>query len=220
MSDGPMTTPPTAGREVSHSSNTGEAILQAALELMEQRGYHATSMRDIAAAVDVRAAGIYHWFENKEAILVKLQDDFMHELTAEVVDAVARQSTPEARLAAAVRAHVRFHGLHTRAAFVTDSEIRALSEGNRAALIAKRDAYQQRFVGLIEDGVAAGAFTVPDVRVAAFALLLQCTGVALWFSPRGSLSLDEVTEIHIELALASLGTRRRSIATAIRATRP
>jgi TetR/AcrR family transcriptional regulator, cholesterol catabolism regulator len=215
-----MTTPHTADRDTGEPSNTGEAILEAALELMEQRGYHATSMRDIAAAVDVRAAGIYHWYESKEAILVKLQDDFMFELTTEVVAAIERQSTPEGRMAAAVGAHVRFHGLHTRAAFVTDSEIRALSARNRTLLIAKRDAYQQRFVGLIEDGVRSGAFTVPEVRVAAFAILLQCTGVALWFDPRGRLSLDEVTEIHIELALASLGARRRSIAAAVRATRP
>lgn len=186
---------------------------------MEQRGYHATSMRDIAAAVDVRAAGIYHWYESKEAILVKLQDDFMQELTAEVEAAIERQSSPEARLAAAVGAHVRFHGLHNRAAFVTDSEIRALSPRNRTLLLAKRDAYQQRFVGLIEDGVSAGAFTVTEVRVAAFAILLQCTGVALWFNPRGRLTLDEVTDIHVELALGSLGARRRSIAAAIRAIR-
>ncbi|HET9125085.1 MAG TPA: TetR/AcrR family transcriptional regulator [Solirubrobacteraceae bacterium] len=214
-----MTTPPAPAREVAHTSNTGEAILEAALELMEQRGYHATSMRDIAAAVDVRAAGIYHWYESKEAILVKLQDDFMHELTGEVEAAIERQSSPEARMAAAVSAHVRFHGLHTRAAFVTDSEIRALSAGNRKLLLDKRDAYQQRFVGLIEDGVSSGVFTVTEVRVAAFAILLQCTGVALWFNPRGRLTLDEVTDIHIELALGSLGARRRSIAAAIRATR-
>lgn len=215
-----MTASPTEGHDTHRSTNTGEAILDAALELMEQRGYHATSMRDIAAAVDVRAAGIYHWYESKEAILVKLQDDFMHDLTVEVEAAIERQSIPEARMAAAVGAHVRFHGLHTRAAFVTDSEIRALSARKRKLLIAKRDAYQERFVGLIQDGVGSGAFRVAEVRVAAFAILLQCTGVALWFDPKGRLSLDEVTEIHIDLALASLGARRRSIDAAIRVTRP
>ncbi len=214
-----MTTSPTEAHATHRSTNTGEAILDAALELMEQRGYHATSMRDIAAAVDVRAAGIYHWYESKEAILVKLQDDFMRDLTVEVEAAIERQSTPEARLAAAVGAHVRFHGLHTRAAFVTDSEIRALSARKRKLLLAKRDAYQDRFVGLIQDGVESGAFRMSEVRVAAFAILLQCTGVALWFDPKGRLSLDEVTEIHIDLALGSLGARRRSIDSAIRATR-
>ncbi len=204
---------------MSDSGNTGDAILEAAVGLFAKRGYHATSMREIAAAVDVRAAGIYHWYENKEAILIKLQDAFLADLTAEVIAAIAAQHRPDARLAAAVREHVVFHGLNTRSAFVTDSEIRALSPHNRAALIAKRDAYQDMFIRLIEDGVRAGVFTVSEVRIASYAILLECTGVALWFDPAGSRTLDEVAEIHVELVLGSVGASRRAIASAVRATR-
>jgi AcrR family transcriptional regulator len=199
---------------------TGEAILEAAVELFARRGYHSTSMRNIAEAVSVRAAGIYHWFPNKEAILVKLQDSFMVELTAVVVEATERQSRPEARMAAAVREHVAFHGLHSRAAFVTDSEIRALSDHNRHAIICKRDAYQQMFIDLIEAGVRSNVFTVSDVRIASYAVLLECTGVAMWFDPQGSRTLDDVADIHIELVLGSLGADRRVIQEAIMATRP
>jgi len=201
------------------SSNTGDAILDAAVELFALRGYHATSMRDIAAAVSVRPAGIYHWYESKEAILVKLQDSFLIDLTEVVVQAVDRHRRPESRFAAAVREHVVFHGLRSRAAFVTDSEIRALSPLNREALIARRDVYQDRFIDLIEAGVRAGVFAVSDVRIASYAILLQCTGVALWFDPAGSRSLDEVADIHIELVLGSLGANRRTVAAAVQATR-
>ena len=200
------------------AGNTGDAILDTAVELFAQRGYHATSMRDIADAVSVRAAGIYHWFPSKEAILVRLQDAFMEELTAVVVAAVECQKRPEARMAAAVREHVVFHGLHSRAAFVTDSEIRALSVVNRRAIVAKRDAYQEMFIELIEAGLAAGVFDVSDVRIASYAILLECTGVAMWFVPTGSRTLDEVADIHVELVLGSLGARRREIAGAIVAT--
>jgi AcrR family transcriptional regulator len=208
----------TAVPETDHSGNTGDAILEAAVELFARLGYHATSMRDIAAAVDVRAAGIYHWYESKETILIKLQDAFIADLTTEVLAAIERHRRPEARMAAAVREHVVFHGLNTQSAFVTDSEIRALSPRNRAALIAKRDEYQDLFVGLIENGVQAGVFTISEVRIAAYAILLECTGVALWFDPAGPRTLDEVAEVHIELVLGSLGASRRTIAAAIRAT--
>lgn len=204
---------------VEHSTNTGQAILQAAVELFDQRGYHASSMRDIAAAVDIRAAGIYHWFESKEAILIELQHAFIEDLSVEVLNAVDAQRGPSARLAAAVREHVVFHGLNSRAAFVTDSEIRALSPRNRAALIARRDAYQELFIGWIQDGVDAGVFDVSDVRIASYAILLESTGVALWFDRAGPRTLDEVAEIHIELVLGSLGTRKRTIQAAVRATR-
>ena len=111
---------------------TRDAINEAALELFAKRGYHATSMRAIATAADVQPAAIYHWYEGKEAILVQLQDEFMDELTGRVLAAVGRQDRPALKLAAAVREHVVFHGIHSRAAFVTDSEIRALTARPRS----------------------------------------------------------------------------------------
>lgn len=172
-------------------------------------------MRAIGAAAMVRPAAIYHWYPNKEAILVHLQDDFMDRLTEKVTAAVGGQDDPVLRLAAAVREHVLFHGLHRRAAFVTDSEIRALSEEPRRALIARRDDYQAAFNGWIRDGIRSGEMRTSDAHVATYAILLQCTGVALWFDPDGPLKLEEVAELHIELVLGSLQTSPEMIGRAI-----
>jgi len=184
---------------------TRDAIDRAAIELFALRGYHATSMRALAAAARVQPAAIYHWYPNKEAILVRLQDQFMDELTARVNAAVEPQERPALRLAAAVREHVVFHGLHRLEAFVTDSEIRALTDAARAALIRQRDNYQELFGELIRDGIRDGSLRCSDARVATYAILLQCTGVALWFDPSGPVRLDQVGELHIELVLGSLG---------------
>ncbi len=78
-----------------------------------------------------------------------------------MVEAVDRQRRPALRLAAAVWEHVVYHGIHRRAAFVTDSEIRALTEEPRRALIAKRDSYQEMFGGMIRDGVEDGSLRSP-----------------------------------------------------------
>ena len=172
-------------------------------------------MRAIAAEARVQPAAIYHHYASKEDILVGLQDDFMQRLTEQVVAALEQHERPALRLAAAVHAHVVFHGLHTRAAFVTDSEIRALNEARRAALIAKRDDYERMFSGMIRDGIRDGSLRTSDVHVATYAILLQCTGVALWFDPRGPLALEEVAELHVELVLGSLQASRELIAEAI-----
>jgi AcrR family transcriptional regulator len=198
---------------------TREAIHDAALELFARLGYHATSMRAIAAEARVQPAAIYHWYASKEEILVQLQDDFMERLTERVVAGMDQQKRPALRLAAAVREHVVFHGLHTRAAFVTDSEIRALKPEARAALIAQRDAYQRMFAELIRDGIRDGALRTSDVHVATYAILLQCTGVALWFDADGPLSLDQVAELHVELVLGSLQASGELIAEAIESGR-
>ena len=211
----PAALAPVEDRPVRRGEETRDAIHEAALDLFAELGYHATSMRAIAAAAEVQPAAIYHWYPSKEAILVQLQDDFMVDLTAEIETGMARQDTPALKLAAAVREHVVFHGIHRRAAFVTDSEIRALGDERRVALISKRDAYQATFADLIRDGIRDGSFTIPDARVAAYAILLQCTGVALWFNPAGQLSLERVAELHVELVLGSLGASRELIDEAI-----
>lgn len=194
---------------------TREAIHGAAVELFARRGYHATSMRAIASAARVQPAAIYHWYPSKEAILVQLQDDFMEQLTEKVVAAMDLQERPALRLAAAVREHVVFHGVHRQAAFVTDSEIRALTEGPRRALIAKRDDYQEIFSAMIRAGIRDGSLRASDAHVATYAILLQCTGVALWFDPRGPLKLEEVAELHVELVLGSLQASGELIAEAM-----
>jgi AcrR family transcriptional regulator len=212
-------TVPAPGRDGRSSSRRGPetrgAIHDAALELFARRGYHATSMRAIASAARVQPAAIYHWYPNKEAILVGLQDDFMAQLTAKLVAAMERQQSPALKLAAAVREHVVFHGIHSRAAFVTDSEIRALTKGPRDALIAKRDDYQEIFRELIQAGIADGSLHVSDADIATYALLLECTGVALWFDRKGPLALERVAEVHVELVLGSVGASGELIAEAV-----
>jgi AcrR family transcriptional regulator len=200
---------------VRRGPGTRDAIDSAALELFAQRGYHATSMRAIASAAEVQPAAIYHWYPGKEAILIGFQDDFMERLTSKVLEAVGRQSHPALRLAAAVWEHVVFHGIHRRAAFVTDSEIRALAPEPRRALIAKRDGYQEMFAAMIREGLEDGSLRVSEVSVATYAILLQCTGVALWFDPAGPLSLERVADIHVELVLGSVGAEPTLVADAI-----
>jgi AcrR family transcriptional regulator len=221
LADDPLTADrdggaPADGRSSSRRGpETREAIHEAAIELFARLGYHATSMRAIAAAARVQPAAIYHWYPSKEAILIRLQDDFMERLTERVLEAIGSHERPALRLAAAVREHVVFHGIHRRAAFVTDSEIRALTDGPRQALIAKRDEYQAMFSGMIRDGIRDGSLRASDAPVATYAILLQCTGVALWFDPGGPLTLEEVAELHVELVLGSLRATDALIAEAI-----
>jgi AcrR family transcriptional regulator len=176
-------------------------------------------MRAIAAAAGVQPASLYHWYPSKESILVGMQDAFMDGLEAELDAATADQPTPAHVLGAAVRAHVDFHGRHQRAAFVTDTEIRALEPAAQARLIARRDAYEKRIELPIRDGVAAGQLHCSAPKVATYAILLQCTGVALWFAPDGPMPLEAVADLHVELVLGSVGASRELIADVVAATR-
>jgi AcrR family transcriptional regulator len=187
----------------------------AALDLFARLGYHATSMREIAEAAGIQPAAIFHWYPYIEALLVHLQYDFMDRLTDKLEAAMAAEERAALKLAAAVREHVIFHGLNTRAAFVTDSEIRALGPEAKRRLIARRDAYQDIFIEATEGGVSAGSFRVTNSKVAMHSTLLACTGVALWVDPDGPLAQDEVAALQVELVLSSLGAEPELLAEAM-----
>jgi AcrR family transcriptional regulator len=186
------------------ATDTRATIEKVALELFERFGYHATTMRMIANGANVRSASLYYWYPGKEALLLSLINRFLDDLNREVAEAVAGETEPVRRLAAAVRAHVLFHGRNRLAAVVTDTELRGLDEENRREVTAMRDAYQERFFELIEDGIGSGALRTRWPRVATYITLLTATSVDIWFRADGPLSLDDVAEAHVEFILGGL----------------
>ncbi len=186
------------------SEPTTDRIKNAALSSFAELGYHATTMRHLAEAAEVRAGSLYHWYPNKEALLVSIMEDFLGGLAREVVSAVEQRSSATERLAAAIRTHVIYHGLHRRAAFVTDTEVRALTGQQRDHIMSTRDSYADLMHQLIRDGIESQAFSCRNSKIATLAILLECTGVAVWFDPSGPLSLTDVADIHVDLVLNSL----------------
>jgi AcrR family transcriptional regulator len=193
------------------TTDTRATIDKVAIELFGRLGYHATTMRMIAEGANVRSASLYYWYPGKEALLLALITRFMDELTRAVANAVEQQSDPAQRLAAAVRAHVMFHGEHRLAAVVTDTELRALDDEHRRQVNGLRDDYQERFFALIEEGIASGAFRTRWPRVATYITLLAATSVDIWFRSDGALSLAQVAEAHVEFILAGLRLDERAL---------
>ena len=91
--------------------------------------------------------------------------------------------------------------------FVT--EWRHLSPDRREAIRDRRDSYEQRFRGLIEDGIAVGAFRQTDAALAAAFILSALNGIAAWYRPDGRLSADRIADHYVDLALRSLSEDHR-----------
>jgi AcrR family transcriptional regulator len=182
-------------------------IRDASTRLFAQRGFQATGIRDIAAEAGVTTAALYHYVGAKEELLVAIMRDVMDPLIEEAQRIVATHQRPDERLAALVRQHVRFHATEQLATLVADTEIRSLSPGPRDEVVARRDAYEAIWRKVIAEGIADGTFRVEDAWIATIALLQMCTGIAHWYRPTGSLTLDQLSRRYIDLALYLL--RRR-----------
>ena len=189
----------------------GEAgILDAATAVMAEHGYHGTSVRDIAVRAGVSPAALYHHFPSKQQVLVTIMErgiEALLERTRAAVDAAGPH--PADRLRALVETQVLFHLEDQRGTLLGTSELRALEEPVRGAHRAKRAEQQRMFDGVVTDGVTRGVFGTPLPDEAARAIVVMCTGVAGWYSPRGRLSRTEVVGRYQRLALDMVAAQDR-----------
>lgn len=182
-----------------------------ASELFHANGYPATSVRDIARALDIQAASMYAHVASKEDVLWSIVDraasEFERAADAALVDAAT--SDPVDRLAALVEAHVEVVTADPPRSSVFLSEWRHLSPARRNAIGARRDAYEVRFRETIADGLASGAFAPTDPALATTFLLTALNGIAAWYRPDGRLGADRIADHYVELALRALSEDQR-----------
>ena len=196
---------PSSGRR-----SAPERILRAAIALFKARGYHGTSVRDLAQAVKVEAASLYYHFPSKQAILFEFFHRIMDAMLAGFERVLQSEATPAAQLQAMVRMHVEFHIVRRDEAFISHSELRSLTPQNRRKIVAQRDRYEGMLRAILEAGVREGSFEIIDVPVTSTAILVMCSGVSDWFIRRGRLTPDIVADSYAELVARMVGLRTGS----------
>jgi len=180
---------------------SSERIRRAAVGLFKARGYHGTSVRELAEVLGMEAASLYYHFPSKQAILVDLFDRTMDALRDGLDRAIAEGATPAAQLRNAVRFHVLFHIACQDEAFISHSELRSLTAPNRRRVIAKRDRYEKSICDLLAAGVRAGEFEIDDIRLTSIAILMMCSGVSDWFAGRGRLKPEKVADRYTDMVI-------------------
>ncbi|MGW0858560.1 TetR/AcrR family transcriptional regulator [Streptomyces sp. NPDC002690] len=198
----------TDGQETPWGEVTPEAarrLLVAAVEAFAERGYHATTTRDIAGRAGMSPAALYIHYKTKEELLHRISR-IGHDRALSLLDAaVDAEGTAADRLATAVRAFVHWHAERFATARVVQYELDALSDEHRAEIIELRrrtDAVMRR---IIKDGVDTGEFDVPDVPGTALAVLSLCIDVSRWFNAQGSRTPEEVGALYVDLVLRMVG---------------
>ena len=191
---------------------SGEQIVAVAAELFARDGYHEVGMRDIAEALGIRGASLYHHHGSKEDILFAICRTVTEEPVAQTLPLLDVPGTPASRLADLVRAHLR-HIVARRVEYLVGlHELAALTVEHREVVEEHRRYYFRRVREVVAAGVRAREFTVDDPRLAAFALLDALNGIAVWYRPDGPQSVDEIAEGYVRLLVGGLlgGTAARA----------
>jgi len=182
-------------------------LLIAAVEAFAERGYHATTTRDIAGRAGMSPAALYIHYKTKEELLHRISR-IGHERAVDILRTAAEGDGSAAeRLADAVRSFVRWHAAQHTTARVVQYELDALGPQARAEIVALRRQSDAAVRGIIQDGVAAGEFDVPDVPGTTLAVISLCIDVARWFNVNGLRTPDEVGALYADLVLRMVGAK-------------
>lgn len=180
-----------------------QTIIDAAIKLFSEKGYAATSIRDISKEVDMKSASLYHYIESKNDLLDLIMTRYLKELINGAKQTLNNLSDdrPEIALRNLIKFHVESHGKEKLAALVVDTEYRSLGGASKEEIRQLRKDYENLWQDILEKGRKKGVFQFSDIKITSFALIGLCTGVAHWYQDGGRLDLNEIAEQYATLGL-------------------
>jgi TetR/AcrR family transcriptional regulator, cholesterol catabolism regulator len=182
-----------------------QQVRAAALRLFRDKGYHATSMRDIAEAVGINKGSLYSYIRSKEDLLIPFFERAMGLLLAEI-EAISADPTltPTERLKRALKAHILNVAENLDILTVYLSEWRQLTAASLSTVRGQRERYAALFLAIIEDGQRVGEFRQIDPRITALGMLGMCNYLFRWYRTDGRLAPDEIADVLTDLLLRGI----------------
>ncbi len=169
-------------------------ILSLSQSVLKEKGYAATSVRDIAKALDLEPASLYSHFKSKEDILkitcFEMADKF--ELAVKEVNDIYFNA--EEKLRMAIKLHVEILTSHLDSALIFIRDWRNLTGESLDQFIAKRNVYEAGFREIVQTGIDEGVFKETDRKFAALTILSSVNWIVEWYKPNGTLNPEQIAE--------------------------
>lgn len=187
------------------SQQTRQRLLAAAGAAFAERGFQATTTRDIAAAAGMSPAAVYVHHESKEELLHLIAEDGHLRTQSLVREAIEESDDPAEQLRAVMSAFATFHAEQHTLARVINYELGSLSPDHLAQIQVLRRAIRRDVQAVVERGIATGAFDTPDPRMASMALLSLGIDIARWYGVEATWPPPRIAAFYAELALRMVG---------------
>ena len=171
-----------------------EEIKKAAARLFRKRGFKATSMRDIAEAVGIKAASIYNHIKSKQELLSDLLMEIATIFTKEMETIQNTSLNAQQKLERLIALHVRLTIEHTDAIALIAGEWVHLEATEKQQYITLRDDYESHFTAIIEQGKTEGLFKNIDTEIILFSTLSTLRWLYSWYSRNRSFNPIELEQ--------------------------
>ena len=207
-------------RKPAEQTVSREDILWAAAEVLRYNGYDATTMKDIAAQVNLTAASLYHHFQNKDFLLLSVLELGLDLTIAKLEPIVQSKLSYAEKLEQMIRSHVTSVTSNTAVGAAMVFEIRALLNispsskngdvldkefvSRRDQFFARRDYFESLFRDTIQAGNTKGEFRDVDQAIVTKAMLGAHNWVGVWYKEGGRLDGEQVADVMVDTFLTAL----------------
>nr|MDT0665049.1 TetR/AcrR family transcriptional regulator [Micromonospora sp. DSM 115978] len=202
---------PTRGRSAGKTGGSGTGgesqrragIVALAADLFAERGYRATTVREIAEAAGMLSGSLYHHFDSKESIIDELLSSYLDELNAQYQSIVAQGAGATDTIAALVRAAFGSIARHRAAVTVLQNERGYLTQYDRFAYLRTAEVSAQRlWMKVLRDGIAAGELRDDLDPKLTYRFLRDSLWVSVrWYSPGGRMSPNQLADHFVRMLL-------------------
>jgi AcrR family transcriptional regulator len=186
--------------------NTAHTIREGAAKLFFERGYDATTLRQVASVAGLKVGSLYNHIDSKEHLLLQIMGGIIDDLLERVEEAIAAAEGGDSVdvLQAALAEHITFHAERAQEVFIGNAELRSLPQDAREVVIKKRADYETLLQKLVSEAGRDGLADVIDAKIHVYSFVAQATHIASWFKPGGRYPLEEIVRIYTRLALREL----------------
>jgi AcrR family transcriptional regulator len=189
-----------------------DAVLQTAVRLFNEKGFHATSLDDVALALNVTKPTIYHYFASKDEILFACVKLGLSMIEDAVMSVNETSDSALDRLKALMRTYAEVMTMDFGRCVIRtgDHELTLESRAELRALKRKIDGVLRN---IIKEGIADGSILARDARVASFTVAGALNWIARWHDPSGSQPISRLSEEMIQILVGGLAAPKSIVTT-------
>ncbi|MFT5755120.1 MAG: AcrR family transcriptional regulator [Flavobacterium sp.] len=159
-------------------------IINCAAKLFKEKGYSAVTMRDIAQALDIKAASLYNHIKSKQEILVLIVVDIAEEFTNTINEIVLSESTAIQKLEKVIQLHIDITIRNPEALACLNNDWMHLTDKELSYFIKMREDYEENFRNIIKSGIASNEIKNLNSEVIIFSILSTLRTLYLWYGKK------------------------------------
>ncbi len=195
-------------RDIRYSEKRRKILNQAA-KIFARKGYEKASLEEIATRLKLTKASLYHYVKSKGEVLFLIQKEAIEQILISIEQVQETEKTPAGKLEGIIRAYVTIITQKQVIGALRQQEL-ILPKKWRNKIIALRDQCDREIQKVVFQGLESGHFIAVDGKMAYMAAIGALNGMLKWYTPKGKLSVSEISDDMTDFILRGFGVNRNN----------